>query len=101
MESELIYENGRIKITFDVDGKKASVIYNEKQVAALIKVLDDLDYDSDEESLLDNLKYDYLTINKCRNGREVAWYIDESHNKCIYVDTLEELTDAEIEEQLL
>ncbi len=46
-------------------------------------------------------KYDYLTENVARNGREVLWYMDESHNLAIYVDTLEQLTDEEIEKELV
>ena len=43
-----------------------------------------------------------LTINTCRNGREVAWCVwDDGIESCRYIDTLEKLSKEEIEEQLI
>ena len=46
-------------------------------------------------------KGEALTLNICRNGREVAWCVwSESNESCRYVDNLKPLSAAEIEEQL-
>lgn len=55
----------------------------------------------DEPNINNDRKHDYLTENIARNGREVLWYMDESYNVAIYVDTLEQLTDEEIEKELI
>lgn len=52
------------------------------------------------DSVVDDWNNNYLTINECRNKRLVVWYIDECHNCCIYIDTLDELDEEEIGEQL-
>lgn len=44
---------------------------------------------------------DFLTVNVCRNGREVYYYMDERISKAIYIDSLELLTDEEIEKELV
>ena len=44
-----------------------------------------------------------ITINTCRNGKDVVWWTfgdDTNTEICIYVDTLEELDEDEIEEEL-
>lgn len=59
--------------------------------------------DEKRESLQHLYDTDMLTRNLARNGREVLRYIDPDNGKCvsIYIDTLEELTEEEIEEQLV
>ena len=52
------------------------------------------------EDVLNDIKNDYLTENTCRNGKEVLWYLDENKSVAIYVDSLEFLTEEDIEEQL-
>lgn len=42
----------------------------------------------------------YLSEHTARNGRPVLWYMDERNNEAIYTDTLEFLTDDEIEQEL-
>lgn len=43
-----------------------------------------------------------LTINRCRNGRFVAWCVlGEGNESCRYVDTLQKLSEEEIQEQLM
>lgn len=43
-----------------------------------------------------------LSLNNCRNGRKVAWCIWTDNNQsCRYVDTLEKLSEADIEKELL
>lgn len=58
--------------------------------AAVKKIAEELQIEESDE----------ITINTCRNGREVAWYLDESREMCIYIDTLEELTQEEIDKEL-
>jgi hypothetical protein len=85
-------------------------IYNELKleeytIEQIDKALKELYYfynfPEDYELVLNDLKHDYLTGNVTRNGREVLWYMDESLNVAIYVDTLEQLTDEEIEKELI
>ena len=43
-----------------------------------------------------------LTVNKCRNGRFVAWCVwSDTNESCRYVDTLQKLSEEEIQEQLM
>lgn len=65
---------------------------------AIVKLYELLGFDFTDFNI--DIKYDYLTENIARNGRSVLWYIDETHNAAIYVDTLELLTDEEIEKEL-
>ena len=71
-----------------------------KNLKAIIKVLEL----ANEETTIGNLKQlmdtDTITTNKARNGREVIWYMTELTNICVYTDTIEELSEAEIEDQL-
>lgn len=56
-------------------------------------------------------KYDYilewenentLTQNTARNGRPVMWYLDgDGYEAAVYIDTLETLTQEEIEKELM
>lgn len=66
---------------------------------AIIKLYDYLGLN--ENSILDDIKNDFLTENDCRNGRSVIWYNDGSHEMAIYIDTLDILSDEEIEKELL
>ncbi len=54
-----------------------------------------------EPDIENDRKHDYLTDNVARNGRDILWYLDESNNIAIYVDTLERLTEEEIEKELM
>lgn len=51
--------------------------------------------------VLADISTGYLTENTCRNGRDVLWYSDENTNTAIYIDTLELLSEAEIERELM
>lgn len=45
---------------------------------------------------------DTISLNTCRNGRDVVWILLEDNGEaCVYVDSLKKLTDEEIKEQLL
>lgn len=52
------------------------------------------------ENVIDDISNDYLTENRCRNGRDVLWYLDGTVNEAIYVDNLTFLSAEEIDEQL-
>lgn len=72
-----------------------------REVQAIKTVLEDCTGDSEgwQDYYYDN---DILTINRCRNGRIVAWCIwDENLQSCRYVDTLKRLSEKEIEDELL
>ena len=47
-----------------------------------------------------NANFSSLTENTARNGREVLWFMDTLHCEAIYIDTLEFLTEEEIEKEL-
>ena len=54
-----------------------------------------------DEFFEDYWRTDMLTINTCRNGRDVAWCVWDDIESCRYIDTLEKLSKEGIEEQLL
>ena len=54
----------------------------------------------DEETVLNDIEHDYLTVNTCMNGRTALWYLDERYNIAIYTDTAELLSPEEIEKEL-
>lgn len=58
------------------------------------------DVAENEETLCEWYENGTASINTARNGRTVAWVLLESAEKAIYVDTLEELTEEEIESEL-
>ena len=43
----------------------------------------------------------YLTVNNCRSGRSVLWYMDNNRNECYYLDNCEQLSMEEIENELM
>ena len=52
------------------------------------------------EDILADIESNRLTEQTCRNGRTALWYINEGTEAAIYTDTLELLTEEEINEQL-
>lgn len=50
--------------------------------------------------VLADIANDRLTENICVNGRYVIWYISEKEEAAIYTDTLEFLTEEEIQKEL-
>lgn len=45
---------------------------------------------------------DTISLNTCRNGRDVVWILLEDNNEvCVYVDNLKKLTNEDIKNQLL
>lgn len=77
---------------------------NEKEMNVVKKALEYINY-SDVANDPDEIKRwiddDSITINTCRNGRDVVWiYASESNSVAMYIDTEEVLTDEEIEKEL-
>lgn len=54
-----------------------------------------------DTDILTDIKEGILTENTARNGRSIIWYNNGSNDIAIYIDTLERLTDEEIEKELL
>ena len=55
-----------------------------------------------DEFFEDYWRTDILTINTCRNGRDVAWCVwDDGIESCRYIDTLEKLSKEEIEREVI
>ena len=52
------------------------------------------------EDVFGDIENGYLTENETRSGRDVVWYMDGEKECAVYVDTLEVLTEEEIETQL-
>ena len=70
----------------------------EKAKEAMVKLLDIAGIESDIETMQ---RDDSLTINTARNGRDVAWMLTETQNIAVYVDSLQELSEEEIERELM
>lgn len=68
------------------------------KIEAMAKLYEEMDFENPD--IAEDMKNDFLSECKCRNGREVLWYMDEANNKAIYIDTMEFLTDEEIEKEL-
>ena len=68
---------------------------------AMVKLLDIAGIESDIETRNRFVKDDSLTINTLRNSRNVAWLLTENQNIAVYVDDLQELTEEEIERELM
>ena len=72
--------------------------FTEKEARAMVELLDIAGIEFDIETFA---KDDSLTINTARNGRDVAWLLTEQKNIAIYVDDLQELSEEEIERELM
>ena len=73
----------------------------EKEKKAMVKLLDIAGIESDIETMQRFVKDDSLTINTARNGRDAAWMLTETQNIAVYVDSLQQLTEEEIERELM
>ena len=71
-----------------------------KAIKQAINELGYFDVAENEETLCEWYENGTASINTARNGRTVAWVLLESAEKAVYVDTLEELTEEEIESEL-
>lgn len=72
----------------------------DKENKAIIEALNEINYELDEESIQSWINDDTITLNTCRNGRDVIWIITENKEVCVYIDDLSFLSEKEIEEQL-
>lgn len=70
---------------------------NKSVLKAIAKLYERIPY---SETILEDIDGSFLTEDTTRNGREVLWYMDETHNEAVYIDTLEFLTEEEIEKEL-
>lgn len=52
-----------------------------------------------EYYVISDINDNVLTDNTGRSGRKVLWYNDNTNEAAIYIDTLEFLTNEEIEEE--
>lgn len=50
--------------------------------------------------ILDDIRCNLLAEHTARSGRDVLWFMDENVSEAIYIDTLEFLTEEEIEKEL-
>ncbi len=67
-------------------------------LGAIKKVYELIGFETPE--IIFDIRDDYLTEHEARNGRNVIWYLDETYNVAVYTDTLEVLSDEEIEKEL-
>ena len=75
----------------------------EKEAAALKKAFESCDvYNLTDEDIQIYLDDGTATINETRGGKDVAWVVwSENEQAAVYVDTMEELSDDEIERELV
>ena len=74
---------------------------NEKELKAIEEAMYYAGINFDEEYMQRLIELDEASINTARNGRDVAWLLSsERHMAAVYVDTLERLTEEEIEKVL-
>ena len=71
-----------------------------KAIKQAVKECGYYDAAENEETLREWYENGTASINIARNGRAVAWVLLEIAEKALYVDTLEELTEEEIESEL-
>ena len=67
---------------------------NEKEIEACKKLLDYIGYNTDDETIKQNLS-SYLTINVGKDKKTYAYYFDENHELICDVDTLVIIDDGE------
>ncbi len=72
----------------------------DKEKKAIIEALNEINYELDEENIQSWINDDTITLNTCRNGRDVIWILTENKEVCVYIDDLSFLSEKEIEEQL-
>ena len=70
---------------------------NKSALKAIAKLYERIPY---SETILEDIDGSFLTEDTARNGREVLWYMNDLFNEAVYIDTLEFLTEEEIEKEL-
>lgn len=98
--SDGIFESSRTGSVVEIYPSYSEL--SQEQIAAIEKAAENIGVDTTADNLERYYKDTTITLNIGRNDREVAWIIfSDSLQSCVYVDTLEELTEEEIKEQLL
>lgn len=73
-----------------------------KEREAIDEALSLFDCDLSDDDIQRWIDDDTISLNTCRNGRDVVWILLEDNNEaCVYVDNLKKLTNEEIKNQLL
>lgn len=72
-----------------------------KAVKTALELLGYYDVAESEDIIQEWLADDTISICTCRSGRTAACIITDCKEACVYVDTLEQLTDVQIERELL
>lgn len=72
-----------------------------KAVKTALELLGYYDVAESEDTIQEWLADDTISICTCRSGRTAACIITDCKEACVYVDTLEQLTDVQIKRELL
>jgi len=73
-----------------------------KEREAIDEALSLFDRDLSDDDIQRWIDDDTISLNTCRNGRDVVWILlEDSNEACVYVDNLKKLTNEEIKNQLL
>ena len=73
-----------------------------KEREAIVEALSLFNCNLSDDDIQRWIDDDTISLNTCRNGRDVVWILlEENREACVYVDNLEKLTDKEIKDQLL
>lgn len=73
-----------------------------KEREAIDEALSTFSYNLSDDDIQRWINDDTISLNTCRNGRDVVWILLEDNNEaCVYVDNLKKLTNEEIKNQLL
>ena len=72
-----------------------------KAVKTALELLGYYDVAESEDTIQEWLADDTISICTCRSGRTAACIITDCKEACVYVDTLEQLTDVQIKCELL
>ena len=67
---------------------------------AIVTALSEINYELDNNDIQQWINDDTITLNTCRNGKDVVWIITENKEVCVYIDDLSVLDEKEIKEQL-
>lgn len=103
MINDYFKHEGRAKMNnmTDMTAKEYMDTLTAREIEAMKAAIYCAGEEATDEYLLHNIENDYISINTTRSGRDVAWYIDgDDHSGCVYVDTLDALTEEEIKREL-
>lgn len=76
-------------------------IQEKKAIREALELIGYYDVSENENSIQEWLDDDTISICTCRSGRTAACIITDCKEACVYVDTLEQLTDVQIKRELL